>query len=165
MSLSNIKKMKDEQGFTIVELLIVIVIIGILAAIVIVAYAGITQRANTSKAQANAVAVQKVAETINADNGSYPATIAAFTTGSVTTKLPTGVTVVSSTPSPTTLAGTATRAAADIPTTGSSIYNTIAVYMVSGGGGVIYYRDGAGAISVATYYGTANSGSTFAALP
>ena len=33
------------QGFTIVELLIVIVIIGILAAISIVAYNGVTQKA------------------------------------------------------------------------------------------------------------------------
>lgn len=35
-----------QNAFTIVELLIVIVIIGILAAITIVSYTGITQRAN-----------------------------------------------------------------------------------------------------------------------
>lgn len=41
---------KSTSGFTIVELLIVIVVIGILAAIVIVAYNGINQRAkNTSR--------------------------------------------------------------------------------------------------------------------
>lgn len=39
------------RGFTIVELLIVIVIIGILATIVIVAYNGITDRANHAKIQ------------------------------------------------------------------------------------------------------------------
>jgi prepilin-type N-terminal cleavage/methylation domain-containing protein len=156
----------NSKGFTIVELLIVIVVIAILAAIVIIAYAGVTQRANTSKASANAVAVKKVAETISADTGSYPATKLAFSTGSTTTKLPAGVTIVSSTPSPTTQAGTATSAAADIPTTGNNIYNTIAVYMVSGGGGgVIYYRDGTGAISSPSYYGSGASGSTYAALP
>jgi prepilin-type N-terminal cleavage/methylation domain-containing protein len=40
--------MNKHKGFTIVELLIVIVIIGILAAISIVAYNGITQKARES---------------------------------------------------------------------------------------------------------------------
>jgi general secretion pathway protein G len=57
MTLNNIKKMKNEKGFTIVELLIVIVVIGILAAIVIVAYNGVQNKANTTKAQTNASAV------------------------------------------------------------------------------------------------------------
>ncbi|RYX79149.1 prepilin-type N-terminal cleavage/methylation domain-containing protein [bacterium] len=51
MNLQNIKQLKDQKGFTIVELLIVIVVIGILAAIVIVAYQGVTARANTSSNQ------------------------------------------------------------------------------------------------------------------
>lgn len=79
MGLKEIKKMKAEKGFTIVELLIVIVVIGILAAIVIVAYQGVTSRANTSRNQTNAVSLQKKAEAFNADNsaqggnGLYPA--------------------------------------------------------------------------------------------
>jgi len=87
-------KLKAKQsGFTIVELLIVIVVIGILAAITIVAYSGITARANATKAQTNAANTQKVAESYNADNGYYPATAAAFASGSLSTKEPTGVTV------------------------------------------------------------------------
>lgn len=44
-------KQKRQFGFTIVELLIVIVVIGILAAITIVSFNGITERARIAKAQ------------------------------------------------------------------------------------------------------------------
>lgn len=105
MTLNNIKKMKDEKGFTIVELLIVIVVIAILAAIIIVAYQGVTARANTSKAQTNAVSVQKKAEAYNADttggNGQYPATAAAWSTITGLGQLPTGVSVSASDPTST----------------------------------------------------------------
>lgn len=93
MSLSNIKKMKGERGFTIVELLIVIVVIAVLAAIVFVAYQGITNNARNSNYKSNAASIQKVAEVIHADTGSYPATESDFTNGSDTTKLPTGISV------------------------------------------------------------------------
>lgn len=46
-------KQKERSGFTIVELLIVIVIIGVLASLVIVAYNGIQQRAATAKREAD----------------------------------------------------------------------------------------------------------------
>lgn len=83
MTLSDIKTLKKERGFTIVELLIVIVVIAILAAIVIVAYNGIQNRAKTQSAKSAASNVQKKIESYNAAVGSYPlgaANAAAFNT-------------------------------------------------------------------------------------
>ena len=57
---SKLNHMKtSKQGFTIVELLIVIVVIAILAAITIVAYNGIQNRAKASSAQELAAQIQK----------------------------------------------------------------------------------------------------------
>jgi type II secretion system protein G len=62
------------RGFTIVELLIVIVIIGVLASLVVVAYNGIQTRANVSKMQSDLRYMVKLLELYKADNGSYPPT-------------------------------------------------------------------------------------------
>jgi prepilin-type N-terminal cleavage/methylation domain-containing protein len=70
------------QGFTIVELLIVVVVIAILAAITIVSYNGITNRANASAAQSASASVQKKAEAYNAENSQYPATFSVLTSAS-----------------------------------------------------------------------------------
>ena len=67
-----INNIKQQNGFTIVELLIVIVVIGILAAITLVAYNGIQARANTTSAQNVANAVMKKAEAYNALESRYP---------------------------------------------------------------------------------------------
>jgi prepilin-type N-terminal cleavage/methylation domain-containing protein len=101
MSLNN--KIK-QQGFTIVELLIVIVVIGILAAITIVAYNGVQNRAKTSSAQSLANAIVKKAEAYNTLKSNYPAAIANFAdypeskldnASAVTTALPTDESTVS----------------------------------------------------------------------
>lgn len=76
MSLSNIKLRQYSQGFTIVELLIVIVVIGILATITIVAYNNVISRANLTSAQAAASSVARKAEAFNAENSAYPTTLA-----------------------------------------------------------------------------------------
>ena len=64
--------MKDQKGFTIVELLIVIVIIGILAALVIVAYNGIQNRAKAAAEQSLANVVTKKVEAFNSIESAYP---------------------------------------------------------------------------------------------
>lgn len=82
MSLNNTKAKQAQRGFTIVELLIVIVVIGILAAITLVSYNGITSRANAASAKATAATVQKKAELYQADGptGKYPFVATDFTT-------------------------------------------------------------------------------------
>lgn len=65
-------KGKRQNGFTIVELLIVIVVIAILAAISIVAYNGIQNRANDSSVNADLSTIAKKIELFRADNGRYP---------------------------------------------------------------------------------------------
>ena len=63
---------KNKSGFTIVELLIVIVVIAILAAVTIVAYNGVQQRARDSARYTIAKSIIKALELYKADNGSYP---------------------------------------------------------------------------------------------
>lgn len=65
----------DRRGFTIVELLIVIVVIGILAAIVIVAFNGVQNRANDTAVQSDLKNLAKIVEQQNALNGQYPSNI------------------------------------------------------------------------------------------
>lgn len=65
---------KSRSGFTIVELLIVIVVIAILATVSIVAYNGIQQRARNSQRISDIKAIANAVELYYADNGSYPMT-------------------------------------------------------------------------------------------
>ena len=62
----------SQKGFTIVELLIVIVVIAILAAITVVAYNGIQQRARDSQRKNDIATIVKAAEVYYIDNGEYP---------------------------------------------------------------------------------------------
>jgi prepilin-type N-terminal cleavage/methylation domain-containing protein len=61
-----------QQGFTIVELLLVIVVIGILAAITVVAYKGVQQRAKVSVMSSDLSSAARAFELYKFDNGSYP---------------------------------------------------------------------------------------------
>lgn len=65
-------------GFTIVELLIVIVIIAILAAITIVAYNGIQGRAKYAREQSDMSSLNSLIQMYYATNGQYPNTNGSF---------------------------------------------------------------------------------------
>lgn len=62
-----------KTGFTVVELLVVIVVIGILATIVVVAYNGIQQRARDTARTSDVAAIIKALELYYIKNGEYPA--------------------------------------------------------------------------------------------
>ena len=63
----------QSRGFTIVELLIVIVVIGILASITIVSYNGIQKRAQDTVVASDLANFKKTMELVRADNdGKYP---------------------------------------------------------------------------------------------
>lgn len=71
----------SRRGFTIVELLIVIVVIAILAAITIVAYNGIQQRAQAATVQSDLEGAAKQLAMDQVTNSAYPATVAAANNG------------------------------------------------------------------------------------
>ena len=73
MSIHDATSKQHSSGFTIVELLIVIVIIGILAAITIVAYNGIQDRARVSSLQSTLTNIGKMAQVYQTADGSFPA--------------------------------------------------------------------------------------------
>lgn len=67
---------KQQTGFTIVELLIVIVVIGILAAITVVAFNGVQERARYAQVSSMVNQAGKKVKIHHTEQGSYPATLA-----------------------------------------------------------------------------------------
>ncbi len=64
--------MKDRSGFTIVELLVVIVVIGVLAAISLVSYSGINTQASKATMQSDLSNGSKMTKLYYVENGLYP---------------------------------------------------------------------------------------------
>ena len=66
-----IEETKQDKGFTLVELLIVIVILGILATVTVFAVTGITNKGKTSACQSDLKVIQTAEEAYDANVGNY----------------------------------------------------------------------------------------------
>jgi len=73
-------KNKQDKGFTLVELLIVIVILGILATVTVFAVRGITARSQTNACQVERRALETAVEAFFVDSGTqtFPTTLGAL---------------------------------------------------------------------------------------
>lgn len=143
---------KTTSGFTIVELLIVIVVIGILAAITIVAYNGIQNRGKTASARSTTSNTVKKAEIYNTEVGNYPLGLSSLTgaASSATYNL-TGVTYVG-----TQTNSTPTSAVTYMVCGTGSPASIAAITSSNVSGGMVYYRDYSASTNLFIAYGNYN---------
>lgn len=65
---------RNENGFTFIEIMVVVIILGILAAIVLPKFTGRTQEAKVNAAESQVGVFATVLDAYELDNGSYPIT-------------------------------------------------------------------------------------------
>jgi general secretion pathway protein G len=66
--------MVQRAGFTLIEIMVVIIILGLLATLVIPNITGYTEKAKREKARADIASLEGALELFKADNGFYPTT-------------------------------------------------------------------------------------------
>ena len=67
-------RLRNQDGFTLIEIMVVIMIIGLLALMVVPRLRGVADRAKTTKAQADIQEIKQALDRYYLDNGSYPTT-------------------------------------------------------------------------------------------
>ena len=81
-------KSSDKKGFTLLELLVVIAVIAILAAVAIPIYARSREKAAESACLHNQKVIRLAAEEYKNDNGSYPETVQVLVDGGYLKSMP-----------------------------------------------------------------------------